>query len=84
MRAKSISEFRKNIAADIDQVVEDHVPLIVTRSGKKTPVVVISLEDYTALDETAYLLRSPANAARLLPAVRELDEGKGTVRDLID
>jgi antitoxin YefM len=76
MRAKSVSEFRKNIAADLDQVVDDHVPLIVTRNGKKSAVVVISLEDYTALDETAYLLASPENARQLRAAVAELNEGR--------
>lgn len=84
MRAKSISDFRKNIAADIDAAVEDHVPLIITRPGGKDAAVVMSLEDFNSWQETAYLLSSPANAERLRRSVAELDAGKGTERKLIE
>lgn len=80
MRAKSISEFRKNIAADIDAVVEDHVPLIVTRSGGKEPVVVMPLADYNSWRETEYLLSSPANAERLRESIAELEAGRVVVK----
>lgn len=84
MRAKSVTDFRKNIAADIDQVVDDHVPLIITRSGGKQAVVVVSLEDFASWQETDYLFRSPANAKILLDSIRELEEGKGVERQLIE
>jgi antitoxin YefM len=55
--------------------------LIITRNGKQA-VVMLSLEDYKALEETAYLLRTPANAKRLLSAVTQLNAEKGTEREL--
>ncbi|HWU19574.1 MAG TPA: type II toxin-antitoxin system prevent-host-death family antitoxin [Devosia sp.] len=84
MRAKSISDFRKNIAADIDAAVEDHVPLIVTRTGGKEPAVVMSLADYESWKETLYLLSNPANAKELRESIAELEAGKGVERKLID
>ena len=84
MRAKSISDFRKNIAADIDAAVEDHVPLIITRPGGKEAAVVMSLEDFNSWQETAYLLSSPANAERLRQSIAELDAGKGVERKLLE
>ena len=84
MRAKSISDFRKNIAADIDAAVDDHVPLIITRPGGKDAAVVMSLEDFNAWQETAYLLSSPANAEALRRSVADLDAGRGNERKLIE
>ena len=65
----------------MEQTYEDHAPVIITRKNLR-PVVMISLEDYQALEETAYLLRSPKNASRLLEAVAELESGGGTERAL--
>lgn len=84
MRAKSISDFRKNIAADIDAAVDDHVPLIITRTGGKEAAVVMSLADFNAWQETAYLLSSPENSRRLRQSIAELDAGKGQERKLIE
>ena len=69
MRAKSISDFRKNIAADIEAVAQNNEPLIITRTGGKKAVVVIPLENAGEWDETAYLLSSSANAERLRRAI---------------
>jgi antitoxin YefM len=84
MRAKSISDFRKNIAADIDAAVEDHVPLIITRTGGKPAAVVMSLADFESWKETLYLLSNPANAKELRLSIAELESGKGVERDLIE
>ena len=62
----------------MDAVIEDHTPLIITRGGDKA-VVMMSLEDWNAWQETLYLLRSPANAERLLSATRDFDERKNLV-----
>jgi antitoxin YefM len=81
MDAITYSAARANLAKTMDRVCEDHEPLIITRNGERS-VVMLSLEDYKALEETAYLLRSPANARRLLAAVAQLADGKGTERAL--
>lgn len=74
MRTLSSTELRKNLAETMDQVNDDHTPVIVTRSGGK-PAVLISLEDYTAMDETAYLLASPRNAERLNASIAQIEAG---------
>ncbi len=63
----------------MEQVCNDHSPVIITRK-EGAPVVLISLEDYQALEETLYLLRSPANARQLLDSIDELESCKGPVR----
>ena len=57
--------------------------MIITRK-RESPVVMISLEDFQAMEETAYLLRSPANARRLLESIAELESGNGVERELVD
>ncbi len=72
---------RANLASAMDKVCNDHEPLIITRNGEQS-VVMLSHEDFKALEETAYLLRTPANAKRLLAAAAQLNAGKGTKRTL--
>ncbi|HCW49680.1 MAG TPA: type II toxin-antitoxin system prevent-host-death family antitoxin [Brevundimonas sp.] len=84
MNAISVSELRKNLAATIDRVTADHDYTIITREGGKPAAVLMSLEDFASWQETEYLLRSPANAARLRKAVAELDAGEGQARDLVE
>ena len=81
MDAITYSAARANFASTMDRVCNDHEALIITRNGEQS-VVMLSLEDYTALEETAYLLRSPANARRLLSAMAQLNAGKGIDRKL--
>ncbi len=82
MDAISYSAARANLARTMERVCDDHEPLIITRNGEPS-VVMLSLEDYRALEETAYLLRSPANARRLLDAAAQLAEGQGSERQLL-
>jgi antitoxin YefM len=84
MRSTSYSEFRRNLAADLDSVTDDHAPLIITRDRGKPAAVLMSLEDYASLEETRYLLSSPANAERLMASIAELEEGKGTEHELLE
>ena len=81
MDAVTYSAARANLASTMDRVCNDHEALIITRNGAQS-VVMLSLEDFQALEETAYLLRSPANAKRLLAAASQLSAGKGTEREL--
>jgi antitoxin YefM len=83
MRATTVTDFRANIATMLDHVTNDHVPLFVTRNGGRN-VVVVSADDWAGMQETVYLLSSPANAERLLEAVAELKAGKGIAHDLIE
>lgn len=81
--AISYTAARANLAKTMEKVCNDHAPVIITRKSE-SPVVMISLEDYQAMEETAYLLRSPANARRLLESIAELESGKGTQRNLVE
>jgi len=65
------------------KVCEDHEPVIITRQ-KKESVVMLSLEDFRALEETAYLLRVPKNARRLLESIAEFERGGGKARKLTE
>ena len=82
MDAISYSAARANLAKTMDRVCNDHEPLIITRNAGQS-VVMLSLEDFKALEETAYLLRSPANAQRLLAAMAQLGSGRGVERALV-
>ncbi len=76
MKLTTYSELRANLAESMDMVCENHEPLYITRQ-KAEPVVLISLADYNAIEETLYLMRNPKNAARIDSAIKSLDEGKG-------
>lgn len=82
MKTLSYSAIRSNLAKAIDQVVDDHAPILITRQ-KGEPAVLISLEDYEAWRETVYLLRSPANAAHLRRGLTQAKAGKTRARKLI-
>ena len=81
MKAITYTAARENLAGTIQRVCEDHAPVVITRRRDQA-VVMMSLEDYESLEETAYLLRSPKNARRLRAAVEQLRAGKGTAREL--
>ena len=77
------TEANQNLAKTIENVCNDHAPVIIT--GKQEhAVVMISLEDYNAMEETNYLLRSPKNAQRLLDAIAEVEAGRGKQQSIVD
>jgi len=77
------SDVRANLAKTMDRVCDDHSPVVVTRKNSRS-VVMLSLRDFEALEETAFLLRSPENARRLLESVAELESGGGVEQTLSD
>jgi antitoxin YefM len=83
MRTLSSTQLRAKLSAVMDQVNDDHEPVIVPRAKGK-PVVMVSLEDWASMDETTYLLSSPANARRLMQGIEELKAGKDVPHDLIE
>lgn len=83
MEAISYTAARTNLAKTMERVCEDHSPMIITRS-KAQSVVMMSLEDYEALQETAYLLRVPKNARRLLESIAELEQGGGKEGEILE
>jgi antitoxin YefM len=83
MSTITYSEARSKLAETMEKVCDDHAPVIITRKNSRS-VVMMSLDDYEALEETAYLLRSPKNARRLLESIAELGAGGGTKRKLVE
>ena len=83
MKTMSYSDSRARYAEMLDTVSDDREEVIITRAGHE-PVVVVSLDDYESLKETAYLLKSPANARRLLASIEQLENGEGIQRDLLE
>jgi antitoxin YefM len=77
------SESRAKYAETLNSVVDNREEVVITRAGHE-PVVIVSLDDYESLKETAYLLRSPENARRLLTAIDRLESGGGTARELVE
>lgn len=83
MNAINYSDLRKNLKSIMDQIITDHEPIIVTRRNGDN-VVMVSYEDYAAIEETAYLLKSPKNAKRLRESIKSYEEGKGKEQILIE
>jgi len=83
MKAITYTAARESLASTMDRVCLDHDPVIITRNRDQA-VVMISLEDYESLEETAYLLRSPANARRLLDSISELKGSGGVTKSFDD
>ena len=82
MRAITYSAAREKLAETMENVCDDHDPVIITRRNSDS-VVMISLDDYEALNETTYLLKSPKNTRRLIESIHELESGGGTERELL-
>ena len=83
MKTLSYTESRARYAEVLDGVVNDREEVVITRTGHE-PVVIVSLEEYESLRETAYLMRSPANARRLLDAIERLEAEGGAEHELVE
>lgn len=82
MKTVTYTAARATLARTMDEVTEDRAPVLITRQ-KGEPVVMMSLADYEALEETAYLLKSPANAERLLRSMKDARANKAVARTLL-
>lgn len=76
------TELRQNLARIMDEAVDSHAPILVTRQAGKGNVVILSEQEFEGWQETVYLLSSPANAKRLLRSTRSADMGEATERVL--
>jgi antitoxin YefM len=83
MNVRTYSDTRANLKEVMDEVVDDRLPVVVTRQNGEA-VVMVSLADWNAMEETVHLLSSRANAARLTAAIAQLDAGNGTERNLVE
>ena len=83
METISYTYARNNLAEVTERVCRNHDAVIITRQGADA-VVLLSLEDYEALEETAFLLRSPRNAQRLAEAIAEVESGQAQPHELIE
>ncbi len=72
-----------NLKSTMDLVCTNHEPIIITRKNSDN-IVLLSYEDYAAIEETLYLFNSPQNAKRLRESVKSFNEGKGVERELIE
>lgn len=81
MDTMTYTQMRGNFSAAMDKVCNNHTPILITRQNAK-PVVMISLEDFNALDETLYLKRSPQNYARLLKSIENVKRGDVIEKEL--
>lgn len=82
MKTVNYSEARQNLTSVMNETINDRVPVLITRQ-KGVPCVLLSLDEFQSLEETAHLLRSPANARHLLDSIDELNSGK-TIIECID
>jgi antitoxin YefM len=82
MTQVSYSDLRQNLARYMDQAVESRAPILVTRQGGKGNVVILSEEEFEGWQETVHLMRSPANAKRLLRSIASADAGSARAHDL--
>ncbi|MDZ7697464.1 MAG: type II toxin-antitoxin system prevent-host-death family antitoxin [Deltaproteobacteria bacterium] len=83
MEAITYTAARQNLAKTMERVCRDRAPMIITRKSSNS-VVMMSLEDFEALEETAYLLRSPKNTRRLIESIAQLENGDGTEKELAE
>lgn len=83
MKVVTYSDLRKNLSNTLDTVIDDHSPVLVTRQNNQTAVL-ISLDDFNAYEETAYLMSNPANAAHLMKSIAQAKMGKTHQHELIE
>ena len=84
MTVLTYSAVRANLAKTMEEVCMTHKEVLITTKGNKNNVVMMSQEDFDGMKETFYLLSNPNNARRLLNSIKELENGKAQVHELIE
>lgn len=82
MDAVTYTQIRNNFAETMNKVCQNHMPIIITRQNQ-TPVVMMSLEDYNAIEETLHLMKSPKNAMRLMKAMSDILQEKMIEKEIL-
>lgn len=83
MKTVNYTEARQNLTSIMNDTIDDRVPVLITRQ-KGVPCVLLSLDEFQSLEETAHLLRSPVNARHLLDSIDELNSGKTIIKNIND
>ncbi|MDG4698846.1 YoeB-YefM toxin-antitoxin system antitoxin YefM [Providencia sp. CRE-3FA-0001] len=83
MKTVNYSEARQNLTSVMNDAIDDRIPVLITRQNG-IPCVLLSLDEYQSLEETAHLLRSPANARHLLDSIDELNSGNTVIKKIDD
>ena len=83
MNAVTLKNAESRLGSLMDQVSQDHAPVIIARDEGE-PAVLVSLAEWNGMEETLYLMSNPRNAARLLEGIHEFDAGLGQERELIE
>ena len=78
MEITTFTEISKDFSAAMDRVVDDHMPIAITRQRGR-PVVMVSLDDWNSMQETLYLMSSPNNAKRLLESIADAEAGRNMI-----
>ncbi|RXK34077.1 prevent-host-death family protein [Arsenophonus endosymbiont of Bemisia tabaci Asia II 3] len=81
MKTVNYTEARQNLTSIMNDTIDDRVPVLITRQ-KGVPCVLLSLDEFQSLEETAHLLRSPVNARHLLDSIDELNSGKTIIKNI--
>ncbi|WP_416777910.1 YoeB-YefM toxin-antitoxin system antitoxin YefM [Xenorhabdus budapestensis] len=81
MKTVNYTDARQNLTSIMNETIDDRVPILITRQ-KGVPCVLLSYDEYRSLEETSYLLRSPANARHLMDSIDALNKGKGIIKEI--
>lgn len=81
MKTASVSEFRQNLKEHL-QSIEDDQDILILSGPKNKGFVVLTLEQYEAMEETAHLLSTQANTRRLAKSIKEVEESKFKIKNI--
>jgi antitoxin YefM len=82
MKVITCAELQENLEDILDYVIDDHAPILISREDKQA-VVLIILDDYKAFEETAYLLKNPANTRRLRDSIAQIEAAQTKSHNLV-